>query len=778
MSTEVAVEGAKFVPTKLGEVEVPARCRNTHAVLLGDRLVASPVVIWDAPRVDPALGPDFKTLADRSQLLEALSGLTQSEKAEFASKGLAELVPAILGAMSEALPHIEHLYKWQSDAIQRIVKRHLKGDSSPFVLRAPTGKGKTLVFAFAALLSALRSPSPGTKVVLTFPTRALTAQQLNEFVAMVYRLNAKGIKKVRVGLYMGKGGRLGSVDARFITEGDPLPHISKCPECHQGEIVAHKEGDEMVIPKCARCGTLLDFVILSDTAAEHCPPDVLIATLDKLWYSVTQNIYSHTLFGASSRICKTCGTWHMQSFVKYTKDDATCRMCKAQLPPGSSKSSIGLLVFDEVHSLYATTGNLTAHFISLLKKLNTEYGNEDISIIGATATVANEKTLIQNLVNSDPEIFPSEEDFDNYFVKTDDLQYRFVVTEPLDKSTRTLISRGVESYDRFVREVKSAASSELKALVAEIKTDYPDFVAKYEQEFVYVNRKKDGSTLQKTIYETFDVPPQTTFVSGDDTSRQLALKGKSVIEHRTTVVIITKIYSLGMDFGDLNVLQFFGVPDSVVDLIQIIGRIGRTGVPALVLLHLYPPNPRDNFMYEFFEQIMAKPGVHFEPTPINALNRYAISQSTLNVVTALVMARTNKSPLVRFCNNAYDYYVKQRNAEELLRDLLDIYRRSFATPREMSDIHDILVERLKFLFSICQGKDVEIVELLRSKGLLLSSLRGESSRVEYIPTTRYMVMDSIETDIDTEDRALIIESRDDETPVDVVADQSEGGKAK
>lgn len=772
----VNTEGATFMPIKVGGVEVPARARNTHAKMKGETLVASPVAILDVPRLDPVPGPEFKKLSTPHGLLSELAALSAGDKRNLQGSGQVESISQILASMSEALPHVKQLYAWQFDAIQRIIVRQLKGESTPFILRAPTGKGKTLVFAFASIMTALFSGSEGTKVILTFPTRALTAQQLNEFIAMLYRLNMKVGKKVRVALYMGRGGTLGSVIPKFVTEGDPLPHITRCPECHAKDIVAHKPEDDLVVPKCSNCGTQLDFVALSDSAAEQRPPDILIATIDKLAYEVSQSFFSYTLFGAESRVCGNCGTWHLKSFAKYAGDDAVCRKCSATLPSKTARSSIALLVFDEVHSLYATTGNLTAHFISLLKKLNAEFGNGDIAVIGATATVANESALLLNLVDTKPEVFPSEEDFGNYFVESDELQYRFVVTEPLDRATRSLVSRGIGAYDEYLRSVKSAASEEIKTLVSRLKESNPSFEAKYEQQFVYVNRKKDGSTLQKTITETFSAPPQTTFVSGDDSSRQLALKSKAVIEHRTTVVIATKIYSLGMDFGDLNVLQFFGVPDTIVDLIQIIGRIGRTGLPALVFLHLYPPNPRDNFVYEFFDQIMAKPGVHFEPTPINALNRYAIYQSSLNIVLGLILARSDKVPSVRYCDKTYQYYVKERNAEALMGDVVDVYKRSFATAQEMADIRGIIRERLKFLFSSCQSKNEDLVRMLRDKGLLLTSLRGESRFVEYSPTIQYQVMDSIEVDNETEDTALIDESRSEETPPE--SDEDTSGEVK
>jgi superfamily II DNA or RNA helicase len=774
LSSEASTEGAAFVPIKVGGVEVPARARNTHVRMNGDILVASPVAILDVPRLDPVQGPEFSRLSTPRGLLTELTAIAPADRQKLQDSGELEAIALILASMSEALPHVKYLYAWQFDAIQRIIARRSEGDSTPFILRAPTGKGKTLVFAFASLLTALLSNSEGTKVVLTFPTRALTAQQLNEFVAMLYRLNLKAGKKVRVALYMGRGGTLGSVIPKYITEGDPLPHITRCPECHEKEVVAHKPDDDSVVPKCSKCGTQLDFVALSDSAAEQKPPDILIATVDKLAYEISQSFFSYTLFGAESRVCGSCGTWHLKSFAKYAGEDAVCRKCGATLPVKTSRSSIGLLVFDEVHSLYATTGNLTAHFISLLKRLNVEFGNGDISVIGATATVANESALLQNLVDSKPEVFPSEEGFAKYFVQHDELQYRFVVTEPLDRATRSLVSRGIGAYDGFLRDVKSTASEEMKALVAKLKQSNPDFVSKYEQQFVFVNRKKDGSTLQKTITETFAAPPETAFVSGDDSSRQLALKSKAVIEHRTTVVIATKIYSLGMDFGDLNVLQFFGVPDTIVDLVQIIGRIGRTGLPALVFLHLYPPNPRDNFVYEFFDQIMAKPGVHFEPTPINALNRYAIYQSSLNIILGLILARSDKVPSVRYCDKAYQYYVKEKNAEALMDDVVGVYKRSFASAQEMADIRSIVRERLKFLFSSCQGKNGDIVGMLKDKGLLLTSLRGESRYVEYSPTIQYQVMDSIEVDNEAEDSALIDVSRAEETP----PESGEGGSGE
>jgi ATP-dependent helicase YprA (DUF1998 family) len=753
VSMEIVAEGAQFVPIKVGEVEVPARSINTHCFLQGNKLFCTPLIILDLPRIEPSLGPELRQLTSQDLLLQEMALLSTEEKQELLKRGWIDLLSKIFESIAEALPHIKHLYRWQFDAIQIIISRLLKEDTKPLILRAPTGKGKTLVFAFAAILTALHASEEGTKVILTFPTRALTTQQFNEFIAITFRLNAKNQKRIRIALYMGKGGTIGSLDARSISEGEPIPHITQCPACNGDNIVAHKPSEDTVIPQCASCGVKLGFVTLSDRSAEECPPDIVIATIDKLAYAVSQNVYSHTLFGAESRRCQACGIWHSLSFKKYLDTAAVCRRCGSSLSSNTTKSAIKLIVFDEVHTLYGTTGNLTAHFISLFKRLNKKYGNGGISIIGATATVANENILIQHLTDNVPDVFPPEERFDQYFNESGELQYRFVVAEPLNTTTRTLILRGIKAYDQFIRVVKRT---------------FPDVATKYEQQFVFVTRKRDGSTLLKTITEAFTSPPETAFVSGDDSSRQIAVKTKGVKEHRYMVVIATKIYSLGMDFGDLNVLHFFGVPDTIVDLIQIIGRTGRQGFPALIFLHLYPPNPRDNFVYEFFSEIVRKPGLHFEPTPINSLNRYAVIQSSFNIISAINLADCNKLPQIRYCDAAYNFYVTQRNAERLLREALEVYHRSFASPEEMSDIQQILIDRLRSLLLECKGRDVTVVDLLNSRRLMLTSLRGEARSVNYAPVTHYPVIDYIEADSESEDSLLIEEARapEDSTPSD------------
>ena len=121
--------------------------------------------------------------------------------------------------------------------------------------------------------------------------------------------------------------------------------------------------------------------------------------------------------------CKECGS-HKGLCWKDQKDDIVkCQVCGNENDREKciSRSTPCFVVFDEVHTLSGTSGNLLSHFLSLLQAVSRNYGNkEKFWYLGASATIANQTELLHNLTGypeDSMEVFPEKNDFEKFLRK-------------------------------------------------------------------------------------------------------------------------------------------------------------------------------------------------------------------------------------------------------------------------------------------------------------------------------------------------------------------------
>jgi CRISPR/Cas system-associated endonuclease/helicase Cas3 len=78
--------------------------------------------------------------------------------------------------------NIKNVSKLQRDYIIEYVRNKCRGVNKNYVIDAPTGSGKTLIFAFMALFEALL----GNRVFIIYPRKQLAEDQANKFIRYVY----------------------------------------------------------------------------------------------------------------------------------------------------------------------------------------------------------------------------------------------------------------------------------------------------------------------------------------------------------------------------------------------------------------------------------------------------------------------------------------------------------------------------------------------------------------------------------------------------------------
>lgn len=739
------------------------KCANVNTSPLiskaeNNLLFASPIILYDFPRHEPVkMSKALSELCSSEEtLLENLDELDESEKNFLVRSGKIADLQKIVLALSKTNPDkIKELYKFQWVGIQKFLKQLIQGNNIPVMIGAPTDSGKSIIFyVCSVLMKIFNHQASGTLTFITFPTRALNQQQFAEMVYFYYQLNKQGIA-ITLGLYMGSefDDRDTAVKTYWppdVKAGQDMPDIERCPACLKGSMVAHKPDERRVIPKCNECGEELNFIFLSNMESESFCPNVIIGTPDKIVYALTNSPFSHTIFGAPCKKCPNCKRYHLLLWSNQNDAVHKCKYCNIDLGPQTrTQSSPQFIVFDEIHTLSGTQGNLLGQFLSLMKVVNKKYGLSDkYWYLGATATIANQQELVQHLTGHSQQVeFPTKAEFGQYFKKRmDNIRHRYLVLEPLGRTTRWSVSTVTLDIYSILKEVNRSDNE----LAKKLGMKYPIANA-YKTQTIYVLRKTDGRNLEKYIPDlasTNSLPtPYTQFGSGDLPRSELVKLNKKVRDLKLDVLVVTQIYGQGVDFPGLNIIHFFGIPRSFIELAQVVGRTGRREeIPGLVLLHLQSEIPRDQWVYKHFRDLIEYMEELYEPIPINVMNRFAVSLSFPNVLNSLLIAQTAKDYRLRFADYSSKYFLNDaRNLGGLLGEIREVYLKEWLDDAKEEERlkRTIYTKTTSFLNEFAISK-YDTTQALRIKGPLLMSLRDPANEVPYTESISYPILERLQ----------------------------------
>jgi superfamily II DNA/RNA helicase len=734
--------GCVVVPTPVNG-STPANI-NTFPALSDNLVFSSPIVVYDDLLRKPA-NTDMQfgeVTKDKDVMMSKMTLLTEQERRKLADMKYDAKILSVLSALEKSnAGRIDSLHEFQWVAIQKFVKKIISDDSGPLIIRAPTGSGKSLVFyTCTALMKVLKPDLNDTFAFITFPTRALNSQQFSEMVRFFYFLNKEGIK-ISLGMYMGQytDAAVKPLDPSAYSDGDQIGLIESCPECSCKKIIVKKPHSERMLPVCQDCKAEFSNIFLSNRETEQFCPNVLIGTPDKIVNALTHNVYSHTVFGAPSVKCKKCGS-HKGLCWKDQKDEIIkCKVCgnENDREKCMSRSTPCFVVFDEVHTLSGTSGNLLSHFLSLLQVVSRNYGNkEKFWYLGASATIANQTELLHNLTGypeDSMEVFPEKNDFEKYFPITKRVRHRYVITEPLTYGLRAYVSESVNLLSHFTN------SSKNNGWAAKLANDGIKFDESYNTQTVYVLRKDDGRDLEKFIPENAvksygpGSRPIVRFGSGDLTSNDISELNKEVKSGNLDVLVVTRIYGQGVDFPGLNIIHFFGTPRSFIELHQVVGRTGRSHAPGIVFLHTDSKIPRDNWVYHNFRTMIGDIEGYYEPTPINFANMYAIDLSLPNVIHTLLMMEAYKDHTIRYGKSAFNKFgADETLLGKLLEDVISVYDRKMRDT-ERDSMKKIAANKILEVFEKMKENDNTTKKILENVGMLVGTLYRTEPSVHYEP---------------------------------------------
>jgi hypothetical protein len=737
-------------PSAFSELVRPSQtnCVLTRSVRDPQTLICTTFGVYDFIRMKPEPGPMLADLYQNSidGFLAQAKGLEEETIAAIrGNPRWSAMLPSVMRAVASSFA-VEQLYLYQWEAIQR--RLNMLCGASPCkvsVINAPTGAGKTLVFFVNAALHYLFT---GERAVMVFPTRILNEDMFKRLTRFVYNLRQElPDKHITGGIFIGTSDPSYQAIVNPAV-GEPMVQYEdkdgSCPRCREqgraGKVRCQEKGGRR-IGMCEECGHEIDYMFTprrvkipypkwERNVAEVCAhlPSLLIATPDKLFYEATvaapQGVLP--LFGAPVLPCE-CGVYYSLLYSDTAKVDIfECGLCGCTLDRTEVEpiqSPLAYFVFDEVHSLYGVTATLISYFFNLLRQMTQEMGcPTEGTFETGTATIANERRLVETLTRQpDIETFPAKRDFLRYFrVQPRQVRYRTLMFMPVGTPTVRSLSNAI----KYIYEGLHGSGQ----LQRRLSTDAYDFL------LAYIPRKKDGhvvtNDVRRHMWRQSYFPQRATvrFLSGDSRASTIARILNDILDRDVNLLTANMVVSLGLDIPRLNNMLMMGVPQSMTEMAQTAGRTGRANAPGHVAVHMLPTNPRNEFVFRNFHQVMGDVEGYYDEKPVRPVNPYAADLMLKNAVAGLLSARIAQDYRNAYCDRAGAWL--NHNWQEFLSRLLFTVLATDKDRAIQSEVGNAILGRFRRIATQLGNEDDQIWNWMSRQPDKLYSLRPAAERVD------------------------------------------------
>lgn len=482
-----------------------------------------------------------------------------------------------------------------------LADRSHKDRSVMDLLWFPTGGGKTEAYlgliAFILFLRRLRrgktDDGGGVAVIMRYTLRLLTTQQFQRAARMMSaceylrRLSVAkneilpdlGAHPFSIGLWVGSGATPNTLQEALkqqLGSKSTPEQLKECPCC--GEPLVWKRTPKECRPYCnskgcdlAGLGTGLELWTVDEDIYREAP-SLIIGTIDK-FAQIARRAETRVLFGL--------GTEHA--------------------PPD-------LIIQDELHLISGPLGTLSALYEVAIDELCTRDGVRP-KIIGSTATIRRAREQIRALFSRDTYQFPppgidaSNSCFAVYDqVKPGRLYLGVTTAGRSAKYTLQAVAGALlqsaanpsltdEERDPYWTLVGYFNSlRELGGSLVLMQDDVPVAVNQYASRHGEPARKLSGVPAELTSR----VPSREIPGILQDLDRKA---GDSAAYD---VLLASNMISVGIDIPRLGLMVVNGQPKSLAEYIQATSRVGRGGVPGIVITIFYNSRARDRSRYETF----------------------------------------------------------------------------------------------------------------------------------------------------------------------------------
>jgi hypothetical protein len=671
----------------LADLAVQTNCVLTRSTVSPDMAVISPFGVYDTIRVNPLPGPEFSAICRTIDSFIAESTLSSTatgylRSSSYRSASILAVMKALHRAFRGPSGPPQSLYKYQWKAIQNRLEFLASGSTeATTVIRAPTGAGKTLVFFANAAIHYLLT---GQRAVMAFPTRILNEDMFKRLTRFIYALREEMqlvdpelVDRINGGILIGTSDPSYKAIVSPI-EGQMMVQYDGCPKCEEvgkrSKVICRNINGRLVgVCEDEACKHAITYMIGPKETGELLPA-LTIATPDKLFYEATLGVAQNSLrfFGGPSIRCK-CG-YHITLMNKAGQigDTVQCPSCalvvdkekaaKAgpKVLPKKTVSPPLYFVLDEVHSLYGITATLISYFFNLLRQMAKSFGaSYEPTFETGTATIANEQKLIEAMTHQKMVAFPTDAEFFEYFdVVTDQVRYRSVVFMPVGKANRSTITNSILACYR---------ASQSKGVLA--RTVGRQTGGAYDFLLAYIPIKANGYIVANELRRVLD-DKSIRYLSGDAPTADLVTILKDILDKETEILLANVVVSLGIDIPRLNNMLMLGVPKSMTEMVQTVGRTGRGQYPGHVVIHLQPSIPRDEFVYRHFHRVMGDVTGYFDTKPVAPVNTYVADLVFINTLNALLSCRLAVDYRHCFTDTCGKWLAVDQNRKALLAQII------------------------------------------------------------------------------------------------------------
>jgi Helicase conserved C-terminal domain len=447
--------------------------------------------------------------------------------------------------------------------------------------------------------------------------------------------------------------------------------VMRCPYCSTEKI--HVYIDPGTWELRHRCGSLDSS---SDSIGKVCGRDIplfvvdedvysivptlIIGTLDKI-ANITFRPASRTLFGAVSHQCTVHGWVANGSCHKHDSVGGCTRRQLKVLPQKPVDPGIPLVFQDELHLLREELGTFDGHYEALVDAIHRESGGLRPKILAATATIEGAAQQIKHLYWRELSQFPVRGPATgrSFYADTHDrfVTRGFVGIRPTSMNSLDAAMAVIQALRTELEILRTDPSQYkedygLRAITVEA---FLKLVDEHELCCTYVSSKNDGSDIRRSINEQVRgtlreefgeekanaILPDAITLSGDDsieavkeTLRRMEMPQKDLdLEDpaRLTDVVATSIISHGVDVDRLNLMLFYGWPNTTAEYIQASSRAGRM-VPGLVFVLFRPQRARERAIFDYFAKAHEYLEQMVEAVPIDRFAHRALYRTAFGLL--------------------------------------------------------------------------------------------------------------------------------------------------
>lgn len=546
----------------------------------------------------------------------------------------------------------------------------LEKNGSVITLNFPTGMGKTEAFLglsiFLAFHDRLSGKGVGTSVIIKYPRKFLSAQQLERtieiitFSNLVLKDEIPGSSRdlISTGILIGqsetpndiwgfkrtKDGKIGyGFNERyetFVSNPNRLINIKKCPVCKSSiAISAAKENHRLLHicpnPECEmrnlngvferRPGELPLFLI--DEEVFRFLPTIIIMTLDKFATLGRNQDVKKMFIPDRLQLNSRYGFYFREHRSEDGEKPTPADVIRAgKDTPGSKLGATppALLIVDEIHLISGSYASVAAPYEAIFLELCSPGGKRPL-IICSSATVNNSKIgskrlyqiHVGQLFAADIDkirLFPA--DLGTYLQEQQDIHRYLCAIMPSEKSDIYAIQLTSEFLLKKIME-NGLRPEEAMVLNYFTSKDNLARVAFSIEDKVFTNRLSLRRNQYEIMQVTADDPQEVgRFQETAYALNDLKLSGGAT--DRVRFAFATSTVANGIDFDALNVIQFFRLPTLISEYVQARSRIARgRGTSGLSLLLLNHYLEREASFFTSFKETHNSTEFLLEPSPIN-----------------------------------------------------------------------------------------------------------------------------------------------------------------